>query len=418
MASTKLRIGVVGAGRRGRAHLATIRELPDLFELVGVCDSSGDMAEALALKAAVKAYTDVSEFIAREQVDAIVIATPPETHHIVARAAAERGVHLLIETPLGTTRAMMDATAEIVAKTGVVAEIGENMWRRPTERLNRMAIDAGLIGKVMRVNSFYEDSGHDSCYHTMSRFRYYAGAEVEEVHATVRRYDLDPGVTTPAGPIPEGPYRTEVLHEETWTHALVYFTNGVVGSCTYITKWNRPLRWAHPHFVSIEGNAGYIATSPGDTNVLRRVEGGVPLTYERKVEVGGEPGHEIPTRYSYDTEPAVSYENPFADRPLTDARPAGHADGIARAHELRCLHDSVTGGKPPQYTIEQARRDQELSIAIAESGRTGRPVRQLAGDETPWERDQREAFRRLTGYDPLEGAPFTSGGGRSAAGNC
>ena len=208
-----------------------------------------------------------------------------------------------------------------------------------------------------------------------------------------------------------------MLHEETWTHALVYFTNGVVGSCTYITKWNRPLRWTHPHFVSVEGNAGYIATSPGDLNVLRRVEGGVPLTYERKVEVGGEPEHEIPTRYSYDTEPAVSYENPFADRPLTDARPEGPADGIARAHELRCLHDSVTEGKPPQYTIEQARRDQELSIAIAESGRTGRPVRQLADDETPWERDQREAFRRLTGYDPLEGAPFASGRGRSGARN-
>ncbi len=405
MSNTPLRIGLVGAGKRGLVHLATIQEMPSLFELAGVCDLPQELAEAAGAQASTEAYTDVVEFLTGANVDAIVVATPPETHHLVAKAAAERGVHMLIESPLGTTRAMMDFTADVVAKAGVIVEVGENMWRRPTEQLNRSAIDAGLIGNVLRVSSYYEDAGHDSVYHTMSRFRYYAGADVEEVQAFSRRYELDPSVTTIGpGPTPEGPYRSDVLDAETWTQAVVFFTNGVVGSCTYVTNWNRPLRWAHPHFVSVEGVAGFIATTPGDMNTLRRVEGGVPFTYERKVDTTGEPGSETPHRYYYESDPEVVYHNPFADQGLSYSGRYGPGDSIARAHELRSLHDAMTQGNAPQYTIAEARRDQELSIAITESARTGRPVRALAVGETTWEYEQHEAFRKATGYDPFKEA--------------
>ena len=394
MNTRRLRIGLVGGGRRGREHLATITELPDLFDLVSVCDLSLDAAASLAKAGNTTPCTDLAEMLDRERPEAIVVATPPEVHHIAAQAAAERGVHMLMETPLGLTRATMDLTIEAAEKGGVIVEVGENMWRRPTERLNRTAIDNGLIGKVLRVTSFYEDAGHDSCYHTMSRLRRYAGADIEEISASSRRFDLDPAVTTPVdGQVVEGPFRTQVLTDERWTQAVLHFANGVVGSCTTITWWTRPLRWAHPHFSSVEGTEGFLSMAGSESNLLRRVRQGVPYTYDRKVDVREVRSAAVPQRYYYATDPQVSYDNPFADRVLTDVDGRGIDEGLARAHELLSLYNAVVHGEAVSYGLAEARRDQELSIMIHEAARLGKPLRALEG-ETAWEREQHDRIRQ------------------------
>ena len=141
----RLRIGVIGAGRRGRAHVATIVELPEFFELAGICDVNAASARLLAERWGSDACSDVNDFLSRKRLDAVLIATPPDSHHLVARAAVGHRVHMLIETPLAPTRAMMDSIAEAAAKNGVQVEVGENYGRRPAERLNRMALEAGLI---------------------------------------------------------------------------------------------------------------------------------------------------------------------------------------------------------------------------------------------------------------------------------
>ena len=318
----------------------------------------------------------------------VVIATPAETHHLVAKAVAERGVHMLIETPLGTTRAMMDFTAEVVARAGVKVEVGENMLRRPTEQLNQKVLEAGLIGDVVRVSSYYESAGQDSCYHTMSLLRTYAGADVGEVRGFARRTELGPSVA------------------ETWTQAELFYANGVLGSCTYVTGWMGPSRRGHPRFMSVEGTEGFIVTGDGDMNMLRRVEQGAPVSYPKQIEVRQHGDQQIPQRYYYETKPETEYLNPFGDRVLTDSASTGSAsDGIARAAELRSIHRAVTSASAPEYTIPMARRDQELSIAIAESARLERPLRpdQLSG-ETRWEREQHEAFRKQWGADPFKDA--------------
>ena len=393
MAVARLRIGVIGAGGRGQQHVRTILELPDLYELAGVCDLSELAARTMGERAGVRAYSDVDDFFAQADVQVVVIATPAETHHLVAKAAAERGVHMLIETPLGTTRAMMDFTAEVVARAGVKVEVGENMWRRPTEQLNQKALEAGLVGNVVRVSSYYESAGQDSCYHAMSLLRAYAGADVEEVRGFARQIKLEPPAT------------------ETWTQAQLVYANGVLGSCTYVTGWMGPLRRGHPRFMSIEGTAGFIVTGDGDLNMLRRVGQDAPASYPKKIEVHQQADHEIPLRYYYETEPQTEYLNPFGDRVLTDSGSTGSAsDGIARASELWSIHRAVTSGSLPEYTIPMARRDQELSIVIAESARLERPLRpdQLSG-ETEWERQQHEAFSERWGADPFKAGTIWGG---------
>lgn len=413
MSDRKLRIGVIGDGRRGRAHIRTIAELPDLYELAAICDPAYAHGKqpAKELKQA-RTYVTVSELLSAETLDVVIIATPPETHHIIATLVAERGIPMLIETPLALTRAMMDLLGSAIVKAGVPVEVGENMWRRPIEQLNQKAIAQGLIGKVLRVSSYYESAGHDSCYHTMSLLRTFAGADVEEVRSFSQQFPLDPLITL-TNSANSKEKRAEPVHpmtgltQEIWTQAELRYANGVMGSCTYLTGWMGPLRRGHPRFMTIEGTKGFIITGDGDVNLLRNVEGVDPQDYHTRVEFQNLNDREIPIRYYYESHPKVEFWNPYSDQLLSDTGKGGVAsDGIARAHELHSMFNVVTTGAKPQYQVAKARRDQELSITIHEATRHEGWLRsdQLE-EETEWERSQHEAFRKQWGVDPIKDLP-------------
>ncbi len=410
MPERKLRIGIIGDGRRGRAHIRTITELPDLYELAAVSDPAYAHGKEPAQEARqARSYISVRDLLSKEKLDVAVIATPPETHHIIATLVAERGVPMLIETPLALTRAMMNVLAGAIAKAGVPAEAGENMWRRPVEQLNQKAIAQGLIGRVLRVSSYYESAGSDSCYHTMSLLRTYAGADAEAVRSFSREFPLDPipgqksGEEKPSEPI----HPMTGLTEEKWTQAELRYANGVLGSCTYVTGWMGPLRRGHPRFMTIEGTEGFIITGDADVNTLRRVEGFTPRDYPKRVAFQKLGDREVPMRYYYETHPEVEYRNPFSDRFLTDSGAGGvPSDGIARAHELQSIFNSITRGADPRYSVARARRDQELSITIHEAaGREGWLRSVELPDETEWERSQHEVFRKEWGADPIKELP-------------
>jgi predicted dehydrogenase len=354
--SGPLRIAVLGVGRRGREHIETIRALPERYELVAVCDPSEK-----ALSAAppgLPGYADPSELFRRERLDAAVIATPPDSHHTMAELACEAGVHLLVETPLALTRAQMDKLCEVVAQAGIKAESGENMWRRPADRLTKQVIDAGLVGRVLRLSSYYDDAAENCPYHTMSRMRIYAGADVSEVRSFARTFD---GIS----PIRKG---HETVTTETWTQAELVFANGILGSCTYVTNWTRPLRAGHPRFFSIEGTHGFIVSGLGAPNLLRRVEEGRAVEYPLQIETHRVGDADVPRRFSFQTDPPIEYVNPYADRALDRGT---STDGISRASELDALYQAITAGAKPGYSLEQARRDQELAISINEAARSG-----------------------------------------------
>ena len=401
MAETKrLRLGLLGAGRRARAHLTTIAGLTDRYEFVAVCDLAEASARAAAARFGIKAYSNINDFFSRERLDVVDIVTPPECHHLMAKVAAEHGVHMLIETPLAPTRSMMDFIAEVADKAGVRVEVAENTWRRPSERLNRRALDAGLIGGPLRVTTFYEASGHKGLYyHVMNALRVYAGAEVEEVRGFAHEFEVERSVKKQDIP-------GSTFDSETWTQAVLFFANGVIGSCTQLSTWNTPLRGDHPSFITVEGTRGLIASGRSGVNALYRLENGVQATYPLKIDTRQEGERKIPIRFYYETNPQIEYANPFADLPIKYGDDLHRlVDDIARADELTSIYRAVVRNESPEYGMANARHDQELCIAIVESARlNGQPVRLPLAEETVWEREQHEAFRATWGGDPFKDA--------------
>jgi len=97
-----LRVAVIGAGGMGAFHAHTLAAHPDV-DLVRVVDPVAERAEAVAAATGSIAGTDPTEAAASPDSDAIVIASPDDTHGELALAALGVGKFVLCEKPLATT---------------------------------------------------------------------------------------------------------------------------------------------------------------------------------------------------------------------------------------------------------------------------------------------------------------------------
>jgi predicted dehydrogenase len=102
--STTLRVSVVGVGRWGYYLAKTLAELKGC-ELVTLCDSNLQRAQEIASDLNVPRVTEHFEDLLDPSTDAVVIATPPETHARLARLAVQADKHVFVEKPLATSLA-------------------------------------------------------------------------------------------------------------------------------------------------------------------------------------------------------------------------------------------------------------------------------------------------------------------------
>ena len=117
-----VRVGVIGLGI-GRTHLVHLRALRDV-EIVAVADVVGQVATDLGAHYGAKPYTDALAMLNAEKLDAVTICTPPKYHRELTLAAAERGMHILCEKPMAPSLADCDAMIEATSKAGVTLMIG------------------------------------------------------------------------------------------------------------------------------------------------------------------------------------------------------------------------------------------------------------------------------------------------------
>ncbi|MEJ7811264.1 MAG: Gfo/Idh/MocA family oxidoreductase [Gemmatimonadaceae bacterium] len=129
------RVGTVGAGSLGYHHVRILRELPDV-QFVGFVERRPDRAEQVARELGVRAFPTL-EALLDEGVDGITVVVPTPEHHRVAKAALERGTHVLIEKPLAATLEEADDLLETAARGGALVQTGH------VERFNR-AVRAAL----------------------------------------------------------------------------------------------------------------------------------------------------------------------------------------------------------------------------------------------------------------------------------
>ena len=166
-ANSRINLGVIGMGWQGPGNTEAFLNLPDC-QVVAACD-----IDAIHLQAAVKkindaygnddckGYSDYRELLARDDIDAVMIAVPDHWHELVATEAARRKKDIYGEKPLAHTIAEQQSIVRAVQQNGIIWQMGS--WQRSVPMFHKAAeiVRNGLIGDVTKVEVGLPEGNED-----------------------------------------------------------------------------------------------------------------------------------------------------------------------------------------------------------------------------------------------------------------
>ncbi|GLQ56312.1 inositol 2-dehydrogenase [Devosia nitrariae] len=194
-----VRFGLLGAGRIGKVHARAVSGNPKA-KLVAVADAFEQAANDISTAYGCEVRT-IDEILAANDIDAVVICTPTDTHADLIEAFARAGKAIFCEKPIDLDVARVKACLETVAETNATLMVGFNRRFDPHFMAVRAAIDAGDIGDVEMVTIVSRDPGpppvdyikrsggifRDMTIHDFDMARFLLGEDIETVtaHASV-----------------------------------------------------------------------------------------------------------------------------------------------------------------------------------------------------------------------------------------
>jgi UDP-N-acetyl-2-amino-2-deoxyglucuronate dehydrogenase len=341
-------VAVIGAGAIAQAHLYGFQSLAQA-RLVAVADVDEARAKAAAERFGVGlACRDYRDVLARDDIQAVSICTPPFTHVEMATAALRAGKHVLCEKPVTSTLAGLDAIAEAEKASGrVFSVVFQLRFGRGAQQV-RLLLDEGRFGCLhlglaetlwFRDDRYYdvdwrgtwaqECGGVTSslAVHLIDCLLWFMG-ESESVYAEA------------------GTFRACIEQDDT-SVAVVRFRNGAIGQITST--------------VSSFGQERSRLELYG-TELAAVVRGPVYDSTTDFVLSSPDPSHATALR-----------------REVDERVPSGHA--LLHQGAIADFVDAIRDGRPPLAGIDACRAALQVTTGIYKSAMTGQPA------NLPMERD-------------------------------
>ncbi len=159
-APAPVRVGLLGYGAIGHEHSNAVRAV-DGLTLGAVCDTSQERLEvARAAAPGVATMTSAHDLIARDDIDLVVISTPPSAHAPWALAALAAGKHVVVEKPFAITTAEADEVLAAARNADLLAVVYQNRRFDPDHLAIQRLVRAGHLGEVFHVEAFVGGYGH------------------------------------------------------------------------------------------------------------------------------------------------------------------------------------------------------------------------------------------------------------------
>jgi len=335
-----VRFAIVGAGLIGRTHAEIIDAL-DGAEVAAVVSPGSERGLALAQRFDVPHLTELDDALARDDVDAVVAATPSGLHAAVAVPALRAGKHVVIEKPIEITPDAVEAIVTAAAESDRAATvICQSRFEPPYAQVHQHVLD-GKFGRITagtadiswwRSQEYY-DSGNwrgtwaldgggalmNQGIHTIDMLVWLLGQPVEAFAWT-------------------GTLAHERIEVEDTAVATVRFASGALGAIHGTTA-------AFPGLstrVQVLRDQGSAVLENGSIRFLR--------TSDSDEEIRGS-----------------------GEGPIKSGSDPAKMSGAHRYQYLDFL-DAIAAGRPPAITVGDGARTFDLIYAIYESARTGRPV--------------------------------------------
>ncbi len=274
--SERTTMGFIGLGTMGSNDMNTFLGLPEV-QVVAVCDVKRNVREAAQArveaqggKGTCAAYNDFRELVARDDIDAVCIATLDSWHVLHALAAVRAGKDVYVEKPLGMSIGEIKVLRDAVHRYGRVFQFGTQQrssqeFRQACELVRNRRIGALRSIKVGVHSGSNERTGLTS----------YQPEPVPD------GFDYDLWL----GPAPRAPYTTARLVYPHWFHISDYSLGYVSGWGIHhidIAQWGNGTELTGP--VEVEGTAVFpkddvLCDNPIRWDVAYRYENGVTMSY-------------------------------------------------------------------------------------------------------------------------------------------
>ena len=138
-----MRIALAGAGAFGEKHLDGLKNI-DGVEIASVISRRAEQAAEVAAKyGAPHSGTELSEALARDDVDAVILCTPTQMHAEQAIACMEAGKHVEVEIPLADSWGDAEAVMRKQQETGLTCMVGHTRRFNPSHQWVHDRIEAG-----------------------------------------------------------------------------------------------------------------------------------------------------------------------------------------------------------------------------------------------------------------------------------
>lgn len=150
----RVRVGLVGAGRQGRAILAELDKFEDV-EVVALCDTDPSrLSSGLRRAPDARGFAAHAELLEAGGCDAVVVATPTHRHREPCTDALAAGKHVYCEAPLASTGEDARATVLAARDAQGVFQTGMQARTNPIYGLARSFYRAGAIGERVGLGAF------------------------------------------------------------------------------------------------------------------------------------------------------------------------------------------------------------------------------------------------------------------------
>jgi predicted dehydrogenase len=356
--AARIRTALIGCGKVADLHAAALGSLAE-SHFVAVCGSTAAKAGKFSAKYNVRGFTDVEKMIDETGAQAICVCTPHPQHAGPTVAAAQRGVHVLVEKPLASTLADCDSMIAAARKSGtVLGVISQRRFYAPCRRI-RQAIDQGKIGKPI-LGSVAMYGWRDQKYYSSDPWRGSWKGEGGGVLVNQAPHQLD---------------------------LLLWYMGEIEELCGYWANLNHP-------FIEVEDTAvAIIRFRSGALGNIVVSNSQNPALYG-KVQVHGSNGATVGVQTDggamFIAGVSTIAEPPYNDvwivpseEELRQVWQKEDADFFVRSNPMEYYHrvqiqdflNAILEKRSPMVTAEDGRKTVELFSAIYQSQRDGRNVK-------------------------------------------
>jgi len=153
--SERISLGIIGVNGMGRENLKNCAQYPDVV-VAGICDVYQKRRDEIVEKhkGTAKSYNDYRELLARKDIDAVIIASPPHWHALMAIHAVEAGKDIYLQKPMTLYPEETLAVRNAVNKHRRISQIGTQIHAGENYRRVVEWIRSGKLGPVSVVRTF------------------------------------------------------------------------------------------------------------------------------------------------------------------------------------------------------------------------------------------------------------------------